>query len=74
MTDYQRPFWLTYDDIAKEIGVKVTSVRRYRRRGDIPEPDGYFGATPYWNYDTIDDWKDNRGSRTRKSGNNQPIA
>lgn len=45
---------LTYEDIAKKLEVKTASVRTYRKRGDLPQPDGHFGRTPYWDSETID--------------------
>ena len=42
--------------VAALAGVTVGSVREYRRRGTIPEPDGRLGSTPWWFRSTIEQW------------------
>jgi predicted DNA-binding transcriptional regulator AlpA len=47
---------LTTDQVAALAGISPASVRRYRLRGAIPEPDGYLGRTPWWRQETIAAW------------------
>ena len=47
---------LTTDDVARLAGVKPSSIRRYRTRDSIPEPDRYVGRTPVWRRETVEQW------------------
>ena len=42
--------------VAALAGITEDSVREYRRRGTIPEPDFYVGRTPVWERSTIERW------------------
>ena len=35
------------------------------RPGDLPAPDGYFGQSPVWSVETIDEWNRNRPGQGR---------
>lgn len=48
--------YLEIVDIAEHLGVKVTSVRRYRARKGLPDPDGRAGQSPLWLRSTITTW------------------
>lgn len=56
---------LTYADVAPLAGVTVASLRRYRLRGVMPEPDGHLGSTPWWTQETISEWLASRPGRGR---------
>lgn len=59
--------YLTTDQLAERLGIKRTTVHRYRVRGDIPEPDEYVGRTPLWSAEHIDAWlKERPGHGWRK--------
>jgi predicted DNA-binding transcriptional regulator AlpA len=64
--------YLTSADLAKLLGIKQTSVHRYRVRGDIPQPDEYVGRTPLWKQETIDQWVENRPSHSWQRGAANP--
>lgn len=59
---------LSIKDFAERAGLAESSIRTYRTRGNIPEPDVTIGTTPGWLASTVDPWiVDNvpgRGSRT----------
>ncbi|WP_341719897.1 helix-turn-helix domain-containing protein [Micromonospora sp. FIMYZ51] len=64
---------LTTDQLADRLGIKRTSVHRYRSRGDIPEPDQYVGRTPLWAESSVDAWlKERPGHGWRKGKKQQP--
>jgi predicted DNA-binding transcriptional regulator AlpA len=42
--------------IAELAGVKVQTIRKYRCRGLLPEPDAVFGRTPIWLRTTVEAW------------------
>ncbi|MDT0377264.1 MarR family transcriptional regulator [Streptomyces sp. DSM 42041] len=66
--DPNTDYWMTAD-IAEHLGVKVETVRVYRTRGDLPEPDRMFGRTPAWRPETILNWqRPGRGARTDLHG------
>ena len=67
--------YLTPDQLAERLGIKRTTVHRYRTRGDIPEPDEYVGRTPLWSVGLIDAWLPERpGQGWRKGKHKQPQA
>ncbi len=55
--------YLDSNQLADRLGIKRTSVHRYRVRGDIPQPDEYVGRTPMWTVETIERWEANRPGR-----------
>lgn len=63
--------WWTMDDIAAHLGVKPTSIRRYRARpldkGGLPREDRMIGRTPVWKPVTVITWNETerRGQGTR---------
>jgi hypothetical protein len=42
--------------IAELLEVPVARVRLMRHRGQLPEPDGWLGRSPWWRRETIEDW------------------
>lgn len=52
-------------DIARMIGVKPQTVRVYRKGGELPDPDGFIGRTPWWWRSRIAAWQ---AARPRASG------
>lgn len=48
-----------------------TGNKSYIRPGDLPEPDGRFGNTPYWEKRTIEEWLPHRPGR---GGHNKEAA
>lgn len=52
-------------DVAAHLGVASSTVRAYAARGQMPEPDGRIGSSPWWWSDTIIGWKrPGQGRRT----------
>lgn len=43
-------------DVAKMVGLKETTIRRYRSRGTFPEPDGHDFGHPWWTQETVVAW------------------
>jgi hypothetical protein len=59
--------YLSYDDIAKLTRIPVATLRVWRHRGKMPEPD-YMpsGRIPLWTEKTIQGWwKEHDGSSTQ---------
>jgi predicted DNA-binding transcriptional regulator AlpA len=52
--------WLTNTDIAKQTGLKLETLYKYRKRNTLPEPDKMIGRTPVWKQETIDNWVSKR--------------
>lgn len=49
------PQW-SIADVATHIGVRPVTVRAYVARGQMPEPDGTVGGSPWWHPETITTW------------------
>lgn len=51
--------------VAARTGLSVKSVDMYRHRPatGFPEPDGYFGRSPWWYSTTVDRWDAHRRRR-----------
>jgi predicted DNA-binding transcriptional regulator AlpA len=64
--------FLTSDQLAARLGIKRSSVHRYRTRGDIPEPDEYVGRTPLWAEASVDRWE--RPGHGWRKGQKRPPA
>ena len=47
---------LGYKEIAERSGVGVATLRNYRRRGYLPEPDVMLADRPRWRASTIQNW------------------
>jgi len=47
---------LAYKEIAEQSGVGEATLRNYRRRGYLPEPDVMLADRPRWRASTIDKW------------------
>lgn len=56
---------LTTEQVAELAGIAPASLRRYRLRGAVPEPDGYVGRTPWWSRATVEAWLAVRPGRGR---------
>lgn len=54
---------LTMEEVATLIGVKPTTVSRYRQRGILPKEDAMFGRTPVWARHNIVKWDAEREKR-----------
>lgn len=60
-----------YKEIAAQLGVTEGTLRNYRARGQMPEPDGQDRYGPWWQPATITSWAANRpgpGNRTGRRG------
>lgn len=64
MTDDAEPL-LGYKEISELSGVGAATLRNYRRRGYMPEPDVMLADRPRWRSSTIEKWM-----RMRKVGAN----
>lgn len=59
--------YLSRGEIAELLGVSLTTVKGYDKRGYLPEPDARVGRNCGWLEATITDWHANRpgaGART----------
>lgn len=54
-----KPF--TYKDLAARWDVPAATLRQWKKRGKLPEPDYEFGGSPVWEPKTIEKWEDNHG-------------
>lgn len=61
---------MTMAQVAETVGLTVTSVRTFRKRGVFPQPDGYFGREPWWKAETVSAWQETR----RKPGRPRQLA
>jgi len=43
-------------EIATRLGVPLDTVRKWKHRGVMPEPEWTVGGRPAWNLDTIEEW------------------
>lgn len=48
--------WTTRD-VAAYLGRKESTIRAYHARGQMPQPDGRVGRTPWWKPETIRNWR-----------------
>lgn len=48
---------MTVAEVAEALGVTPSTVRAYKARGQMPEPDKKYGATPLWLESTIQRWR-----------------
>jgi predicted DNA-binding transcriptional regulator AlpA len=48
--------WWTTTEVAAYLGVGVSTVSGYRRRGQMPPPDRTIGRTHVWRADRIVEW------------------
>lgn len=57
-----------YKEIATALGVAQSTLRNYRARGQMPEPDGQDRYGPWWYPDTITRWHANRPGPGNRDG------
>lgn len=50
------PAWAV-EDVARHLGVVPKTIHAYRARGQMPDPDGQVGRTPWWHASTIRAWR-----------------
>ncbi len=50
-------------EVAAYLGIKPRTVTGYLTRGQITEPDGYVGRSPWWWETTITTWQEQRPGR-----------
>ena len=55
-----RSEWLTSKEFADKVGLSKSTIKTYRYREEMPEPDEYFNRTPVWKKETIEAWDSNR--------------
>jgi len=60
--------YLSTADLAERLGVKVETVRIYKTRGTLPDPDAYVGQSPLWRTETIDAWQAARPGQDWRKG------
>lgn len=53
--------------LAELLGVTYTTVRTYRRRGELPPEDFTVGGSPAWRRETIEEWRTSRPGRGHRS-------
>lgn len=47
-------------DVAAMVGLKEATIRRYRIRGNFPDPDGMDFGHPWWTEETVTAWIESR--------------
>lgn len=60
--------YLSYKELAERTGLPVATLRRYKRRGDLVEPDEYVGRSPVWKEATIEAWLTSRRGHSWRKG------
>ncbi len=63
--------FMTSQDIAETLGVKLTTVHQYRTRGELPDPDAHVGRSPVWRKATIEEWLEERPGHGWRKGNTE---
>lgn len=58
-------------EVAAHLGVAPATLYAYRARGQMPEPDGQLGRSPWWRPHTITTW---HASRPRPGGQRRPAT
>lgn len=59
-------YYLSLEGFARRIGVTTSTIKSYRSRGQLPEPDITLGGSPGWSLDTADAYqRDRRGQGHR---------
>lgn len=56
---------MTTSEVAEFLKVEEVTVRAYHARGQMPEPDGRLGNTPWWHTQTITEWEAGRTAAAR---------
>ncbi|MFF4409812.1 MarR family transcriptional regulator [Streptomyces sp. NPDC001404] len=56
-----------YAKVEEVTGIKVGTLRRYKKEGHMPAPDITVGNSPGWYPQTIQEWKKNRPGRGFRS-------
>lgn len=67
MTEKEKPEVWGYNKVAEVAGVKVGTLRRYKKTGHMPAPDIIVGNSPGWYPKTITDWVAERPGRGFRS-------
>lgn len=49
--------------VAEKIGVKVDSIHWYHKKKMMPAADEFYGRSPVWKEETINEWISTRQSR-----------
>jgi predicted DNA-binding transcriptional regulator AlpA len=55
----------TLSEVARIVGLPITTVSAYRSRGRMPEPDVTYGRTPLWSDATVQEWIEKRSGHPR---------
>lgn len=69
--------WWTTSDVAAYLGVQVSTVTNYRKRGQMPEPDMTVGRTHMWRPARIRSWQQGRprpGVGGRRAGQSESAS
>ena len=66
----QHAEWWTTSEVAAYLGVGVSTVSNYRRRGQMPLPDQTIGRTHVWRPARIIEW---HGKRPRPGVGGRPV-
>ncbi|MEU5949898.1 helix-turn-helix domain-containing protein [Micromonospora sp. NPDC047465] len=69
--------WWTTSDVAAYLGVQVSTVTNYRKRGQMPAPDMTVGRTHMWRPARIRSWQQGRprpGVGGRRAGQSGPAS
>lgn len=62
--------WWTTTDVAEYLGVRLSTVSNYRRRGQMPAPDLTVRSTHLWKPQRIIDW---HAQRPRPGVGGRPV-
>lgn len=50
---------LSYKDLSQRWGITVSTLRQWKQRGKLPDPDLLVGKSPAWYEETIQTMEDN---------------
>ena len=59
---------LGVQEVADHLDIKATTVHDYHKKGVMPPADKYFGRSPVWMLETIDEWDSQRPTKNRENG------
>lgn len=63
---------LDLQGIANHLGLKIETLRTYKKDGRLPAADGQIGGRDWWYTSTVDRWQANRPGRGHRRQTKDP--